>query len=161
MVIDWPSLILGATPLTFGLALRFLLDMHLWPCLIKNLSWAPVRGIFRTNSANLRGEWNVYWESKSEKFSSDIQRKKTAKIYQLDGYYYTTYAAGGQRYCMTGKIEGLYLTGVWHNLRDANGYRGSFQLRIVSQRELRGRWLGFSATSMDINTGSYVWIKNP
>jgi hypothetical protein len=79
MVIDWPSLILGASPLAFGLALRFLLDMHLWPCLIKNLSWAPVRGIFRTNPANLRGEWDLYWESKSEKFSSDIQRKKTAK----------------------------------------------------------------------------------
>lgn len=80
MVIDWPSLILGASPLAFGLALRFLLDMHLWPCLIKYLSWAPVRGIFRTNPANLRGEWDLYWESKSEKFSSDIQRKNSKNI---------------------------------------------------------------------------------
>ncbi len=114
-------------------------DMHLWPWLIKKLSWVPLRSIFQTDPPNLRGEWDVYWEAKSSSFPSDIENKKTARVYQLDGYCYADYAAGDQRYCRIGKIEGSYLTGIWRNIKSVYGYRGSFQLRIVDQSNLKGR----------------------
>lgn len=161
MMIDWPSLILGTSPLLFGLAIRFLLDMNLWPGLIKSLSWVPVRAIFRTNPPDLRGDWDVYWDANSDNFKSPFDRHKTARMYQLGGFCYASYAARDRRYCMIGKIEGSYLTGVWHDIQDVNGYRGSFQLRIVNQGQLRGRWLGFSTTKLEINSSSYEWNKNP
>ncbi len=144
-----------------GIALRMLLDIHIWPFLIKGLNWIPVRGIFHTNPPNLRGEWDVFWESTSDNFSSDLKRKKTANIYQVDSYCYADYAAGDQRYCMIGTIEESYLTGIWRNIKDAHGYRGAFQLRLVNKSRLDGRWIGFSTTHLEINTGKYSWEKNP
>ena len=159
MLINWPSLTLGASPLIAGLVLRFLLDMHIWPGLVKALNWIPVRGVFRSKPPDLRGDWDVFWEANTVNFPSERDRHQTATIYQLDGYCYASYYAKQQRYCMIGKIDGSFLTGIWYNIKDPNSYRGSFQLRIVSQRKLTGRWLGFSTSSLEINTGIYDWSK--
>ena len=161
MTLDWPSLLLGASPLMIGLLLKLLLDMQLWPKLIKYLSWVPLRSIFRENPPDLRGEWDVFWDSNSENFLEEKDRRKTATIYQVHNYIHADYAAKDQRYWLIGKIEGSYITGIWYNHSDAHGYRGAFQLRVVNSKLLTGRWLGFSTTSLDINTSLYEWRKNP
>ena len=161
MTIDWTSLLFGASPLALGLILKLLLDLRLAPSLIKHLNFLPVRSIFRDNPPNLKGEWDVYWESNSPNFPKEQDRSKTAIIYQVSGYCYANYAASDQRYCMIGKIEGSYITGTWYNPKDRHGYRGSFQLRIVDSKTLKGRWLGFSTTTIDINSDLYTWTKNP
>ncbi|SDU67355.1 hypothetical protein [Desulfobacula phenolica] len=147
MNINWPSLLIGASPLIIGLILKLLLDIKLWPPLIKLLSKIPVRSIYRDNPPNLRGEWDVFWESESPNFEDAKDRHKTARIYQFSDYCYADYAALDQRYCMTGKIEGSHLTGVWYNKNDNHGYRGAFQLRIGNSKKLTGRWLGFSGSN--------------
>ncbi|MCG6154986.1 hypothetical protein [Rubinisphaera margarita] len=161
MSIDWLSLLIGASPLLIGIILRFILDMRIYPKIIKGLNWTPVRGIFRANPPNLRGEWDVYWESSSKNFPNTNDRHKTARIYQLHDHCYADYAALDERYVMTGKIEGNYITGIWYNPNDRHGYRGAFQLRIVSSKKLEGRWLGFSTTEPSINSDKYTWTKNP
>ena len=164
MTLDFPSLLLGASPLILGLLLKLLLDMQLWPKLIKYLSWLPTRSIFRENPPDIRGEWDVFWDSASKNFSEDRDRQKTAAIYQLHNHIYADYAdyaAKDQRYRLIGKIEGAFITGIWYNPKDIHGYRGAFQLRIVSRNELNGRWLGFSTTSNEINSSLYKWTKNP
>ncbi len=125
------------------------------------LSKISARSIFRDNPPNLRGEWDVYWESNSSNFPNEKDRHKTATIYQFSDHCYADYAALDQRYVMTGKIEGGHITGVWYNPKDRHGYRGSFQLRIVNSKKLEGRWLGFSTTSTEINSDLYTWTKNP
>ena len=78
MLINWPSVILGASPVVFGLVIRFLLDINLWPGLIKALSWIPVRGIFRTKPPDLRGDWDVYWKTNIAILTSSLDRHKSA-----------------------------------------------------------------------------------
>lgn len=155
------SILIGASPLVFGLILRTILEIKAWPWLIWMFNWIPVRSIFRENPPNLRGEWDVYWESNSSAFSDEKDRHKTAKIYQFNEFCYADYAAKDQRYCMIGKIEGIYITGTWYNKRDKYGYRGAFQLRIEDSKKLSGRWVGFSNTKTEINTDLYTWTKNP
>lgn len=161
MKFDWPSLLIGASPLIIGFILRLLLDLRVAPFIIKWLSWMPTRGIFHEKPPDLRGEWDVFWESSSSNFPDAKDRHKTATIYQLHDHVYADYAARDQRYCMIGKIEGGYITGVWYNLKDRHGYRGAFQLRIVNSGKLEGRWLGFSTTKFEISSDLYSWTKNP
>lgn len=161
--IDWTSLLIGASPFLIGLILKFLIDIKLWPPLIVILSSlkVPVKRIYGEDPPNLRGEWDVEWESKSENFPDPKDRHKCSKVYQYSTFIYATYAGKDRRYCMTGKIEERYLTGVWYDKKDKLGYRGAFQLRIVNSSIMKGRWLGFSSTSEVINSDSYTWTKNP
>ncbi|EQB2601156.1 hypothetical protein ACYHQC_000204 [Aeromonas salmonicida] len=161
MDFHWQSLLLGASPLLIGLCLNFLLDAHLWPPIIKLFNFIPVRSIFRDNPPNLRGEWDVYWASNSQAFINEKDRHKTATIYQFNNFIYADYPSKDQRYCLIGKIKGQYITGTWFNKNDRFGYHGAFQLKITDSKSLNGRWLGFSISTVDINTDTYEWSKNP
>lgn len=161
MEFNWLSFFIGISPLIVGLILNLILDLRLCPVLIIFLSKIPTRSIYRNNPPNLRGEWDVYWESNSIKFKNEKDRHKTANIYQFSKYIYAEYASMDQRYRLVGIIEGSYITGTWYNKNDRFGYHGAFQLRIVDSKNLDGRWLGYSSNGSDINTDTYVWNKNP
>lgn len=161
MQFDFISILIGASPMIIGLVLNLILDLRLSPKLIMFLSSIPTRNIYRNNPPNLRGEWDIYWESNSINFKDDKDRHKTAKIYQFSKYVYAEYAAMDQRYTLLGIIEGSYITGTWFNKTDRYGYHGAFQLHIDNSKQLTGKWLGHSKNSNNINTDKYIWRKNP
>jgi predicted MPP superfamily phosphohydrolase len=67
---------------------------------------------------------------------------------------------GHRKYDLRGELKDGFLTGTWNSISDSEPVErgGSFQLRVISNLELRGRWLGFDR-GHDINVGQWVFQR--
>ncbi len=157
---DWLSKLLwGGIPLVCCVALRAILDLRLYPYIIKLLSWIPIRGWFREKPPKLSGDWEQQWDSRSAGFQNPTDRHGNARLYQFGRYCYGEFTAKGVRYCMIGRIHNGFLFGDWQASKDELGYFGTFKLRITDSNRMIGKWLGHSKSSLDINFDDWIWTK--
>lgn len=156
------SLLSGVVIFILGFIVKLILDLNLAPILVKYFSYINFisRSIFRKVPPPLSGEWNIYWESKSEGFSNPNDRLKKARIYQFNTYIFCEYSAKGIEYCFYGNLKNKYLTGIYWDKKDTLGYHGAFQLQVINSKKMIGRWAGHSSKNFSINTDEYIWEKS-
>ena len=57
--------------------------------------------------------------------------------------------------------DNLYFTGFWYHPIEHSRHYGTFQLIFDSDNDiLSGKWIGFSNSSMQINSGSWIWKRD-
>ena len=58
-------------------------------------------------------------------------------------------------------IDNTYFTGLWFHPLDTHRFHGSFQLVLQgSGEEMRGRWIGFSESLRQVDTGRWIWRRH-
>lgn len=164
--------------------LNCLLDLDIGRSLVKYLSFLNIivsRTTFRDKPISISGAWDQSWELEINKSTSttDDQKAKyengilkspsVTKIRQLGRFCYAEFTDNSEgldkqeTYIFWGKIEGQYVYGQWYNKatdrKNNLGYFGSFQLRIISESEMLGLWMGHSKNDSKINTGDWCWKK--
>jgi hypothetical protein len=154
------SLLFGCVPLAVAAILRIILDLRIAAWLIKIFSHIPVRSLFRDAPPDVSGNWDQNWDTDSTNFSEPTDRHSNARIYQFGRYCFAEFTAKKLRYCLFGRIRDGFIFGEWYPKSDKIGYFGAFKLRIVSDRELKGIWLGHSQATVAINHGDWTWSKS-
>jgi len=140
---------------------------------IQSIPTRPVTGTSKTpppdssiTPGQLSGKWDTaFWiegRSVSTKWLGTIILTGLNDV-QLSGQTESPISAtslGHRRYDLRGELKDGFITGTWSSVSDSDpGERGgSFQLRVVSNLELRGRWLGFDR-GHDINVGQWVFQR--
>lgn len=159
--IEVPVHLLGTVAvLIVVLALRALLDLEMGIWIIRLFHWVPTRWIFRHRYVKLKGDWEHIWEGDVGNYAKDIDRHGQHYLYQLFRWVYAGTRSRGKVFAAFGRIQGEYLIGRWYDKKDDCGYFGAFELRIVDNSELRGRWTGHSKQDPSlIRTGDWTWNK--
>ena len=153
-----------AVLLTFGIfllliILRLTLDLNIAVKLVKFLHFLPVRNYFRDKPPSVHGDWEQSWESDSERFPQNTDRHSNCELKQFCSYVYGEFTSKQRRYCLFGQIQRGFIFGRWFDAKDELGYFGTFELRIVDSNELKGRWIGHSNRSHEINHGCWSWSR--
>ena len=153
------KLLLPLVGFLLGIFVKGLLDLELGNWIVRLFSWVPTRGLFRARAYPLAGDWNQTWHTDVKSFSAPEDRESPARIKQFYRYCYAEFRAQDTTYILLGQIHDGHLIGRWYDANDDKGYYGSFQLEIVSQSELRGKWLGHSKKSRHIRAGEWKWQR--
>lgn len=159
MDIDIQAVLTGSVAFITCLLVKLLLDFHLAQWVVKHFSWLPVRNYFRAKPTVISGLWEQKWEAQSTSFSSDIDRHSNVTVKQLGTFCYGEFTSKQVKYCVFGRVEGAFFIGHWYDSKDTLGYFGTFQLRIINNHSLLGRWMGHSNKSHEIKHGEWRWKK--
>ncbi len=160
MNIDWNVIATGLLAPVAVLIVKTILDFKLAPLFVKYFSWIPVRGIFRSKPINIAGKWEQIWASAgSEGFSESSERHSHPVIRQFGSYCYTEFESKSKTYVVFGKIVNDYFVGDWFDQNDTRGYFGAFQLQIIDDKNMKGRWIGHSKTRYEVKGDEWVWNK--
>jgi hypothetical protein len=161
MAIDWNVVATGiAAPVAVVLA-KTLLDFNLARGLVKYLGVIPFRGIFRDKPPKLAGTWGHAWGSAgSTDFEAPADRTHITKLRQFGRYVYGEFEAKGVTYNLLGRIQSGYLVGDWKDSKDELAYFGSFQLRILDGRTMRGKYVGHSKAKGVVQGDDWHWTKS-
>lgn len=111
-------------------------------------------------SDSLSGTWDQDWQVDG---SPDPVRHHDTKLTlkHLGKSIVGTFHFQDRTYKIRGRIENnTYISGIWFDERAGQVYHGALQARIeVNQREINGKWVGFSRTHNRINTGTWQWTR--
>jgi hypothetical protein len=117
-------------------------------------------GLRLRKSDSLSGEWRQNWQVDGYQMLTHKNPKLT--LNQLGKSIVGTFYFEDRVYKIRARIENsTYISGTWFDEKSGQVYHGTFQARIeVNQREINGKWIGFSSKHNKINTGSWQWIRN-
>lgn len=157
------TILIPLIPFVLGIILKVLLDLNLAPGLITILSYLPTRSIFRIKSPDISGTWFQLWESEdSEKYIPESSRKSKLEIRQFSKYFYGKFISNNdEHYAVFGEIKcGINLIGKWYDTKNDFGYYGAFELKIVDNTAIKGKWLGHSSSDLNIiKANDWTWTK--
>ncbi|APU97173.1 hypothetical protein BV902_13125 [Sphingobacterium sp. B29] len=156
------SIFVPLVPFIMGFFLKTLLDLNLAPHLIKTLSHIPVRSIYRIKSPDICGLWIQLWEiNDSEKYVPEVSRKSELKISQFGKYFYGEFRSNNdEQYAVFGEIRGMNLLGTWYDKKNEFGYYGAFELKIIDNNLIKGKWLGHSSSDLNqIKSNEWNWSR--
>ena len=160
MELDWSSIIPGILGFVLGLILKGLLDLNFAMVSVKYLSWLPVRSIFRSTPKEVSGSWEQKWDFTTDgRYINETDRHSHTEIKQLWKYIYAEFYSENDKYYIFGEIKDNYIIGHWGDLKDKEGYFGSFQLRVINSSLMTGRWIGHSKSTQDIFGDNWHWKK--
>lgn len=108
---------------------------------------------------SLTGKWAERWNVTSKTFKAN--NASNAEIMQIGERLYGTSKANGRVYLLEGQIEhGDIFSGRWFDQQKGATYCGMFQLRIRGDaQEMKGQWIGFSSSSGEIKSGTWLWRR--
>ena len=150
----------SAATIILLLVLRNLLEFRIAPKLVKFLSKVPTRGIEFRKHPNLKGIWDHKYETEGGAGSQPVVTNDSKQMYQFSNFFYSEFVADGEEYYLLARIDDGYLTGDWRTKRSKyNSYSGGVQLKVVDERTLRGRWMGFSKSDSLIRHGTWEWTR--
>lgn len=159
---NW-NLITPLIPFALGIIFKTLLDLNLAKFIVKYLYWIPTRWTFGMKPESLKGNWIQHWESNnSEKYKAEPTRKSRVELKQFSKYIYGEFRVNNdEEYYVFGQVIGKSVVGIWGDCKSELGYFGTFELRIVDNNNLQGKWLGHSNERPDlINTDDWIWHKS-
>ena len=157
-----PQIFVPLIPFALGILFKTMLDLNLAIKLVKYFHWIPVRFLFRTKPFKISGKWIQLWENNvSEDYNSDDIRQSELDLKQFGKYCYAEYRIkNDELYFIYGEIRGNNIVGKWSDRINDLGYYGAFELRILDQNNIKGRWIGHSNKNPDkINTGEWIWKR--
>lgn len=153
----WESAFAGAA-ISLALALIFvpLLQDRVTDFLVETLG-----GLLNLRKAeSLSGTWDQDWQVDN---SADAVKHDdtTLLLKHLGKSIVGTFKFQDRTYKIRGRIENnIYISGIWFDERAGQVYHGALQARIeVNQKEVNGKWVGFSRTHNRINTGTWRWRR--
>ena len=159
---DYWTSIAALLGFAFAVCVKASFDFHYGFRIVKWFRWLPVRWLFQEKPASLGGSWSHVWEHDGETHREIADRHGNSDLYQLGRYVCCDHYAPGVKYEFFGVIRGGYVTGIWYDSKTNLGYSGSFHLRIVSEKNLKGSWIGHSSSSNpgEIDGNLWTWTKN-
>ena len=111
-------------------------------------------------SESLTGTWDQDWQvdRANEKV---IHKDTTLKLNQFGKSLVGSFSFEDRKYRIRARIENnTYISGIWFDEKIGQVYHGSFQARIeINNKEVNGKWVGFSRSHNKINTGNWTWKK--
>ena len=111
-------------------------------------------------SETLTGVWDQDWQvDRANK--KIIHQDTTMNLSQLGKSIVGDFSFEDRKYRIRARIENnTYISGIWFDEKVGQVYHGSFQARIeINNKEVNGKWVGFSRTHNKINTGNWSWVK--
>ena len=154
----WQSAFVGAA-ISLALALVFipLLQDRVTDFLVKTFGGS----LSLRRADSLTGTWDQDWQVDG---SADVVHHQDTKLTlkHLGKSLVGTFHYQDRTYRIRARIENnTYISGIWFDERTGQVYHGALQARIeVNQREINGKWVGFSRTHNRINTGSWMWRRS-
>lgn len=153
----WESAFLGAV-ISLILALVFvpLLQDRVTDFLVETLG-----GSLNLRKADsLSGAWDQDWQVDGSP-ESVRHDETTLTLKHLGKSIVGTFYFQDRTYKIRGRIENnTYISGIWFDERAGQVYHGALQARIeVNQKEINGKWVGFSRAHNRINTGTWRWKR--
>lgn len=108
----------------------------------------------------LSGEWIQDWQVDGAD-KSVVHADQKLVLQQLGRSLVGQFTFDGRTYRIRAKIENnIYINGMWFDEISGQVYHGTFQARIeVNQRNINGKWIGFSRSHNRINTGDWKWSR--
>lgn len=111
-------------------------------------------------SETLSGVWDQDWQVDGA--SSKVMHQDTEmNLSQLGKSLVGSFKFGDRTYKIRAAIENsTYISGIWFDEKIGQVYHGSFQARIeINNKEINGKWGGFSRSHNKINTGDWRWVR--
>jgi hypothetical protein len=153
----WESAAIGAV-ISLILALIFvpLLQDRVTDFLVETFGgWLNLR-----KADSLSGMWDQDWQvdGSTESVRHD---DTTLTLKHLGKSIVGTFYFQDRTYKIRGRIENnTYISGIWFDECAGQVYHGALHARIeVNQKEISGKWVGFSRTHNRINTGTWRWRR--
>ncbi len=111
-------------------------------------------------SETLSGKWDQDWQVDGAT-ARVIHQDTEMNLSQLGKSLVGSFKFDDRTYKIRGKIENnTYISGIWFDEKIGQVYHGSFQARIeVNNKEINGKWVGFSRSHNRINTGDWRWSR--
>jgi hypothetical protein len=142
------------------LVVKTMLEFSLAHKLVQWFWWMPVRGIFRTKYQNITGEWQQVWGSAgSVQYEDQLKRHSYATIRQFGKFCSAEFKSDNTTYRMFGKIQGSFIIGEWYDIESDLGYFGTFQLKILSNSSIKGKYIGHSQNTGTIGFDDWIWTR--
>jgi hypothetical protein len=118
-------------------------------------------GSFNLRKADsLSGIWDQNWQV--DGIHEAVKHGNTTlTLKHLGKSIVGTFRFQDRTYKIRARIENnQYISGIWFDERAGQVYHGALQARIeVNQREINGKWVGFSRDHTRINTGAWRWMR--
>jgi hypothetical protein len=158
---NW-ALIATAFGFLIAVLVKTAFDFHFGLWIVRLFYWVPVRWLFQEKIPNLHGSWSHIWHHVGSTHKDDELHHDNSALYQLGRYVCCKHYADGVLYEFFGIIRGGFISGIWFDPKSPLGYSGAFHLRIVSEKSLRGHWIGHSVHShpSEIQGNTWIWTKN-
>jgi hypothetical protein len=158
--IDWNHIVTASILLVILIILRMLLDMRIAVFVVKYFHFLPMRRFFRERPVSIEGKWRQIWSiADHSSFAEEDDRYSAVKLRQFGRYCYGEFRSDNRIYCVFGKITHGFFHGEWYDKKDEMGYFGTFQLIIVDERNMNGKWIGHSKFSAIIQEDNWVWHR--
>lgn len=110
-------------------------------------------------SSSLTGIWRQNWQVDGR--AELVHPDPTLKLEQFGKSLVGHFTYDGRPYKLRARIENnTFISGIWFDQAAGQTYHGTFQLRIeVDQKEVNGKWIGFSKSLNAFNTGTWCWSR--
>ncbi len=148
---------------TGGIILKIILDFNLALFIVKYFDWVPIRSIYRTKPAKIKGVWSQLWDNEtSQRYEHCSSRSSEIKIKQFGHYIYGEFRANNDEiYYVFGELIDRNIIGKWRDKKSDLGYYGALELRIIDETHIEGIWLGHSNSNpTQINSNNWKWERN-
>lgn len=112
-------------------------------------------------SESLSGDWIQDWQVDGS-VDKVIHNDTKMILSQFGKSLVGTFRFNDRTYKIRARIENnIYISGIWFDEKVGQVYHGSFQARIeINNKEINGKWVGFSRSHSRINTGDWRWVKS-
>lgn len=153
--------VFSAAFVVFAFFIRQALDWDIMPSLVRRLSIIPMRGAELRDYPQISGKWDHIYETLDYTGPHKKVINKERGLYIFSNRIYSVYIADGVKYFIFGRFDGLHVTGYWRAKSARRlDYAGSFQLKVVDEDNMSGRWIGFSKRSNEIHHGVWKWSRS-
>lgn len=134
-------------PLLLVLFIKTRLDLNLGKFWIKWFYWTSLRGLFRIKAHKFSGIYKQRWDIENNpRYEKPEDRQSLITIKQFSNYCYGEFTAKGgkEKYYLFGEVIDRKIIGHWRDIESPLGYFGSFELMLISNKKIKGHWIGHS-----------------